>query len=173
MFLSALIAANNILLGIALAEYDTAEYPGTRNNPEVVRYAEECGVPFRDDATPWCGSFVCFVLTKAGYKEYIPKYPALARSWLKVPYLVDAPVTGDIVIFYRNGRHSQQGHVGFFVRYSEDKQSIYVLGGNQGNRVSIIKYPTYRVLGFRRIPVSVPGEETKEEKTEWDRIDRL
>jgi hypothetical protein len=42
------------------------------------------------------------------------------------------------------------GHVGFFAGY-EYGNKIYLLGGNQGDTVSIAAYDTNRVLGIRRL----------------------
>jgi hypothetical protein len=41
------------------------------------------------------------------------------------------------------------GHVGFFGGFND--HSVMVLGGNQGDTVSLRPFPIERVLGFRRL----------------------
>ena len=52
----------------------------------------------------------------------------------------------DLVILERGAG----GHVGFYAGYAPNGD-IQLLGGNQGNTVSIASFPTARVLGIRRI----------------------
>ena len=83
----------------------------------------------------------------------------MARSWLNVGYAIDidaAEVGWDIVIFKR-GSGAQPGpnvinapgHVGFYAGMNGTK--VQVLGGNQGDAVSIKGYSKSRILGVRRI----------------------
>jgi hypothetical protein len=39
--------------------------------------------------------------------------------------------------------------VGFFLAF-RDQRKVLLLGGNQGNAVSIAAYPRHRILSFRR-----------------------
>jgi hypothetical protein len=55
---------------------------------------------------------------------------------------------GDIVILWRISPKSIYGHVGFYV--CERKNTLYLLGGNQSNSVSIAPYPKTQVLGYRK-----------------------
>ena len=54
----------------------------------------------------------------------------------------------DVVIFKR-GLNPAQGHVGFYA--GRDETKISVLGGNQGNEVSIASFSQADVLGVRRL----------------------
>jgi len=72
-----------------------------------------------------------------------------ARSWLNVGKETDSPEQGDIVVLWRGDRDGWKGHVGFYVRESE--KNIYMLGGNQGNRVQIAPYPKSRLLKYIRL----------------------
>ena len=54
---------------------------------------------------------------------------------------------GDVVVLSR-GASGWQGHVAFFLRAVG--QQVEVLGGNQGNGVSVTRYPKSKVLGIRR-----------------------
>ena len=100
--------------------------------------------------TPWCAAFVNKSLEMAG----IPGTDSLlARSFLNYGVPTDNPQMGDLVVFKRGGP-SWQGHVGFYV--DEDETKIYVLGGNQGNKVSIRGYPKKDFLGYRKIVPYLP-----------------
>ena len=101
---------------------------------------------------PWCGDFVetCLALTLP--KEVLLINPYLARNWSKwgVPCEV---MKGAVVSFWRGSRGGISGHVGFVA--GQSKGNIYVLGGNQGDRVSIMPLSKDRMLATRW-PVSFP-----------------
>lgn len=91
---------------------------------------------------PWCGLFVAICLREAGYP--IAKYFYRAKDWLNYGYKISMPVVGCIVIFDRKGG----GHVGFCIG-KDNAGRLLVLGGNQGNQVSIMPFDMNRVLGYR------------------------
>lgn len=104
--------------------------------------------------TPWCAAFVNSVLKEGGQKG---TGSLAARSFLdygQEKKLGEAS-KGDIAVF-RRGNDETKGHVGFIDHISEDGKTVYVLGGNQGNQVSIKPYPTASLLGVRTPPA--PGE---------------
>jgi len=96
--------------------------------------------------TPWCAAFVNAVLKEAGGGNGTGKLNA--RSFLNFGKETNSPKIGDIVVLERGGKNSWQGHVGFFQGYDKNG-NIKVLGGNQGNKVSIASYPKEKLLGFR------------------------
>ena len=96
--------------------------------------------------TAWCAAFVNSTLQQAGMQG---TGKLNARSYLDWGQAVDAPERGDIAVFSRGDPSGWQGHVGFFDGYNEDG-TIRVLGGNQGNAVSIASYSPNALLGFRR-----------------------
>lgn len=113
-----------------------------------------------DDSTPWCSAFVNFIawlLTMERSKSLA------ARSWLLVgrPVPLGEAAPGFDVVVLKRGSGKQPGpevlsapgHVGFFVGLSADGKSVQVLGGNQGDEVSIASFPTTQVLGVRRLHV--------------------
>lgn len=128
----------------AQRELGTKEIPGTGNNPRIVAYHESTRIGASDDSVPWCSSFVNWCVERAGYAG--TGSPA-ARSWLNWGKELKKPTEGCVVVL-RRGTQSWQGHVGFYVR--EDEDLVYLLGGNQGNSVSIKGFPKDKVLGFRR-----------------------
>lgn len=128
---------------IALDELGTSEVYGKKNNPRIVEYHQATTLKAEDDETSWCSAFVCWCLEKAGVKS---TKSAAARSYLSWGKELEYPVEGCIVVLKR-GNSSWQGHVGFFVR--EDRDTVSLLGGNQGDTVSIAKFSKSKLLGYR------------------------
>lgn len=104
--------------------------------------------PSMDDVrdTAWCAGFVNAVLNEAGQET---TRSLKARDFMNWGEAVDDPQEGDVVVLWRESRDSWKGHVGFFSGY-DDNGDIKVLGGNQGDSVSIKSYSKNRLLGFRR-----------------------
>ncbi len=94
----------------------------------------------------WCAAFVNSTLEQSGYKGTGSN---LARSFLDWGQAVDDPEQGDLAVFWRDNPEGPYGHVGFFDGYNADG-TIRVLGGNQGDAVSVANYDPSRLLGFRR-----------------------
>jgi len=135
------------VIKLALHEYGVKEISGPHHNPQILKYFEYIGQSWvKDDETSWCSAFANFIAKKAGL-EHSGKLDA--RSWLKVGEETDSPNVGDIVVLWRDSKTSWKGHVGFFV--NADKERIYILGGNQNNRVCIMAYPIDRLLSYRKL----------------------
>lgn len=138
----------NKLVEIALSQYGVKEIEGTKHNQTIVNYAKQSGFTWvNDDETPWCSIFMNWVAKQAGFER---TKKANARSWLEIGEPVLLPSIGDVVVLKR-GTSEWQGHVGIFISFSEDDNFINLLGGNQGNSVSIAKYKESDVLGYRRL----------------------
>lgn len=107
--------------------------------------------------TAWCAAFVNASLQQAGVQG---TGRLNARSFMKWGQPVNTPRPGDIAVFSRGNPNGWTGHVGFFQGYDKNG-GIQVLGGNQGNAVSIKSFPADRLLGFRRAGApdasTVPG----------------
>lgn len=127
---------------------------GPQHDPHILQWWKNIGAPFEDDETPWCGAFVGGNLFEAGIKPVAGG--ASAKAWLKLPVKLDKPAFGAVVIFDRPPNPAS-GHVGFIVG-RDQKGNLMVLGGNQGNRVSIKPFPISRVKGYRW-PGNYPREE--------------
>jgi uncharacterized protein (TIGR02594 family) len=67
-----------------------------------------------------------------------------AKGWLDWGMVLLKPVVGCVVIYEREGG----GHVGLIVG-CDLKGNLMTLGGNQGNRVSIMPFDKTRAIGFR------------------------
>ncbi len=117
------------------------EVPGPAHNPLIVRWSVQLGAWWRDDETPWCGTFVARCVEDAGFVKARNWFRA--RAWMKWGVPVSARV-GAIAVFSRGGG---SGHVGFVV--GETPTHYAVLGGNQSNMVNIAGIAKNRLLGFR------------------------
>jgi uncharacterized protein (TIGR02594 family) len=106
------------------------------------------GVNLDPVTTAWCAAFVNASLGQAGM-EGTGKLNA--RSFMDWGEGVDQPQRGDVAVFSRGDPSSGLGHVGFFDGYNPDG-TIRVLGGNQGDKVSVANYTADNLLGFRRAP---------------------
>tara|TARA_R110000868_G_scaffold234980_1_gene488679 strand:+ start:1028 stop:1549 length:522 start_codon:yes stop_codon:yes gene_type:complete len=123
---------------------------GKDNNPTILKWADELGLKntYTADEIPWCGLFVAYVCHKAD-KEVV-KNPLWARNWNKYGTQEVIAMFGDILVFERG---ANSGHVGIYV--GEDDKCYHVLGGNQGDQVSIVRIPKARCIGIRRTKWSV------------------
>jgi len=109
----------------------------------------------KDDETPWCSSFVNWCVGNAGYTV---TGSAAARSWAKYGQSCK-PHPGCIVVMTRTGG----GHVGFYVR--ETAKYVYILGGNQSNKVSIAGYDKGRIIAYR-----LPSELSVNDSIAYDHL---
>ena len=124
-----------------------AEVPGRGNEPRIVMYHASTSGGGAPDETPWCSSFVNWCVEQAGLRGTESK---MARSWHNQNWgtvVAANPVVGDIVVLSRTGGGAPagSGHVGFYL--SDDAGTVQILGGNQGNRISIARYPSNGPLG--------------------------
>lgn len=134
-------------LKLAHDEMGVEEIDGSDSNPRIMEYFATCGGTWvKDDGTPWCGAFTGYVMATTGHK--LASEPLRARSWLAWGQPLDKPVAGCVVVLKR-GNNPKQGHVGFFMQATKDGKGVLVLGGNQGNRVSIQRFKSEDVLGYR------------------------
>jgi uncharacterized protein (TIGR02594 family) len=119
-----------------------SEIKGPDTSPTIKKWLSSLRAWWTDDETPWCGVFVAACLSYSWLKY--PKAYYRAKSYLEWGTKLETPVYGCVVIFERVGG----GHVGFVVG-KDDKGRLMVLGGNQGNKVSIAPFDTSRVAGYR------------------------
>jgi uncharacterized protein (TIGR02594 family) len=134
-------------LTIARAELGVLETPGPESTPRILEYLAATRLPpsMHDDETPWCAAFVCWVLQQAGLEHTAS---AGARSYLRWGRLLTDPRLGCVVVLSRpNQDNPSSGHVGFWV--GDGQRGPLILGGNQGNAVTIRPYAARRVLGYR------------------------
>ncbi len=135
----------------------TTEVVGKGSNLEIMKWAKAVGLDkiYGDDDIAWCGLFIAYLVHLSGRDPV--KAPLWARNWAKwgEPVDPDEAKLGDILVFVRSGG----GHVGIYI--AEDKETFYVLGGNQGNSVSITRIAKNRLLAVRRPAYNSQPESVK------------
>ena len=147
-----------IWMSIAKRYLGTAEIPGPRNNPTVLRMLKSTniGAPYNQtELTPWCSASVNLIMDEARDKDgRIPRptYSAAAISWATWGTELEYGQYGCIVVMSRPGGH----HVGFY--YDEDDEGVQILGGNQGDAECIKRFPWSMIMNFRW-PKGYPLEE--------------
>jgi len=148
---------------LELTAYDLAgrfvgvtETAGVASNPQVLAMLRLDNAWPAGDDVPWCSAFVNYI----AHLLRLPRSKNLAaRSWLQVGTpvsLVQAEAGFDVVVLKRGGGNqpgpkviAAPGHVGFFAGLESPR--VLVLGGNQGDAVSVAGFQTTDVLGVRRI----------------------
>ena len=133
-------------LAKAHEEMGVEETEGAASTPRIMEYfaAAPHSEWVKSDETPWCGAFAAWLLKDYG----LPDEPLRARAWLEWGDPIKEPVPGCVVVL-RRGSNPKSGHVALFQQWSKDRKSLYLLGGNQGNRVSIARFKVDDVLGYR------------------------
>jgi uncharacterized protein (TIGR02594 family) len=135
-------APRHLLKAVEL--YGVTETVGTKHNPVIMGWAKEVNLEktYTADEIPWCGLYMAVVMQRAG-RPIVDK-PLWALNWNNFGVRVTNPMLGDVLTFTRNGG----GHVGLYV--GEDATAYHVLGGNQGNQVSVTRIAKSRLSQARR-----------------------
>jgi uncharacterized protein (TIGR02594 family) len=144
---------------IAYSYMNTKEVPGSGNNSVIIGWAKRLGGWFASfytkDEIPWCGLFVGNCMKEAGFPVQPDALSAL--GWSDYERSCE-PCLGAIMVFKRPGG----GHVGFYV--AEDDTAYHILGGNQGDKVSIARIDKARHVDTRwpkTFPMSKTGRVLK------------
>lgn len=164
------VLPRTILHGLSLL--GTNEVPGRGSNAAIEAWRDELNavhpglvVGFSDDSIPWCGLYAAIVAHRAGKK--VVAQPLWARNWARfgehvaanrgsdarpsLDFEPDARASlGDVLVFVRDGG----GHVGFYI--AEDTSHYHVLGGNQGDSVTITRIAKARCIAVRRPEMTRP-----------------
>lgn len=148
------VAGGSNWVRVARSYLGLREYRGNRHNPKILEWWSKCRLPFTDDETPWCAGFVGGVMEECGIRS---TRSAAARSynWQGWGKSLSKPCVGAVVVFWRKSRRGPYGHVGIVVGRDQNK-NLMVLGGNQGNRVSIKPFSRSRVLSYHYPPGHTP-----------------
>lgn len=148
-------------LRAARARLGTRETPGKGNSPIIMGMAKRLGIKilgiaYNADSVPWCGLFVAECLKAGGLDlaaegMHRMRIAVRAKAWADwgLNLRLDHLAPGAILVFEREGG----GHVGFYV--GETADAYRVLGGNQGDRVSLSWIAKSRCIA-RRWPAGVP-----------------
>lgn len=127
---------STILPWISEAEQliETKEFLGNRSNPIILDWAEDLDIPYKGDDIPWCGLFVAHCIGTTLPEEVLPGNPLGARRWDRFGEK-SLPRPGAVMVFWRDGKNSGKGHVGFYVAENAEGDKFKILGGNQENKV--------------------------------------
>ena len=135
-------------LAAARAKLGTREAAGIANSPTIMGWAKRLGmkalgIAYNADSVPWCGLFVATCMQEAGIAA--APVAVRAKAWATWGANLGAAVLapGAVLVFERAGG----GHVGFYV--GEDATHYHVLGGNQGDSVSIMRLEKGRCIARR------------------------
>lgn len=135
-------------LASARAKMGTREGAGPADNPTILGWAKRLGakvlgIVYNADSVPWCGLFVATCVAEDGLAP--PPIAIRAKSWATWGQALrpERLAPGAVLVFERPGG----GHVGFYV--GEDATMYHVLGGNQGDRVSIMRLSKSRCVARR------------------------
>lgn len=118
------------------------ELPGAPTEPTIARWLKELKAWWSEDATPWCGTFAAHCIKAQGLA--LPTHWYRAKDWLNWGEVLTDPAEGCIVVFNREGG----GHVGFVIG-RDLRGRLLVIGGNQGDAVSVAPFEFSRVAGYR------------------------
>jgi len=139
---------------IAMREQGQAELAGaSQSNPRILEYHQATSLRATDDETPWCSSFVNWVMVQSGQ---LGTRNALASSWLSWGQKLAEPRHGAIAIIRSKSvagnaaTGSSTGyHVGFLVEQTD--KALRILGGNQSDSVKVSSFSLekYTLEGFR------------------------
>lgn len=130
------------------------EVEGAAHNPRIIQYHTQTTFQATSDEVAWCSAFACFCMEQARVAH--PR-SARARDWLRwgVGVSVVHPPIGAVVVLKRGGPGQPgpevleaPGHVGLFWGHGAPGE-IILLGGNQGNAVSLDKFSVHHILGVR------------------------
>jgi len=135
-------------LEIAEAELGIHEnsFPG-QETQRIIEYHSTTTLKATTDETPWCSSFVNWVMKQAGYKG---TSSAAAKSWLMWGKGLTAPKLGAVTVIKKKGASSDAAtgstsgfHVALYISHSQSH--VRLLGGNQGDQV---KYSNFSLAAY-------------------------
>lgn len=140
-------------LKMARADLGLREAPGVANNPVLMnRFAsitKALGAFYNADSVPWCGAIMTWWMTQCQIPT--PPIGIRAMSWATWgdPLHTAQLAPGAVLVFARLGG----GHVALYL--GEDDTAYHVLGGNQGDAITIARIAKDRCVA-RRWPSGEP-----------------
>ena len=146
-------------LSQAWREFGQAEHAGAKENARIVAMFRDAGhASVVRDEVAWCAAYCGASLERAGIRS---TRSLMARSYLAWGEALAEPRMGAVAVFSR-GSDPALGHVGFWLGESDGE--VVLLGGNQGNQVSVVRYSKERLIGLRWPHAGAPSEEVPQAK---------
>lgn len=144
----------------ALGELGVHEVAGADSNKRIIEYHMTTSLKATSDEVPWCSAFTNWVLSQHGI---VGTNSAAAISWEKWGGAIE-PRLGCIVVMRRYDMSNPLArHVGFL--WWDAGKEMVILGGNQGDAVSLQPFNINRVVAYRwpavyknGLPVSESGK---------------
>lgn len=131
-------------LARAWAEFGQKEWRGNADNPRIIDLFRDVGhADGARDEVPWCAAFLGACLERAGHAG---TRSLRARSYLTWGQSIAEPRLGAVAVLSR-GSDPALGHVGFLV--GETPEALLLLGGNQGDAVTVEPFNRVRLLALR------------------------
>jgi len=131
-----LLEAGSFYLGVS-------EVNGADSNKAILEFGKRADISwYNNDSIPWCAVFVNAMCDIIGLTETKSALAKSFLSWGKKITIDDAvkDSTNVIGIFHRGDKNSATGHVAILKDISLDKKYANMLGGNQGDKVSIQRF---------------------------------
>jgi len=138
-------------ISIAEDELGQKEIKGAKHNTRILEYIASTSSRSTRDESPWCASFVNWVLTQAGYEG---AGSSATHDWKRWGDSLSAPAVGCVAfidwgkVYPDNPKKKNKGHVGFVVGKTA-KNRIVFLGGNQSNQVRYTAFRKAIIQAFR------------------------
>ena len=132
-----------VWMDVARRELGVREVRGKQDNPRIIQYLRSTRYrpAVYHDEIPWCSAFVCWVLEASGIRS---TRSAAAISYESFGDALDAPQPGALIVTMRQDRRNPRArHVGFW------ESPGRLLGGNQGNRVSVKDFDESTITAIR------------------------
>lgn len=140
---------------IALARtfLGTTEIKGKQHNPVVLEFWKDINIDWAPtDEIAWCAAFAGAILKRSNLPFL---ETGLARNYLdyvkhnKKGQVLKQPAYGCLAIMWTGSKTGTTGHIGFVVgEVKGDPSRLLLLGGNQGDKVSIAAFPKSQMLGY-------------------------
>lgn len=144
------VSATAPWMKFAKLEIGQKEIKGLKNNPRIIAYHATTTLRAHTDETPWCSSFVNWVLKQ---DKITGTNSAAAASWLTWGKASTAKYGAIVVINNKKAANSKLtysgNHVGFLVQ--EIPTHYIILGGNQSDQVKLSRFPkkSWHLRGYR------------------------
>ena len=115
-----------------------------KNNPDrILHYNDFTNLRARNVHTPWCSSFLNFIVSSAGC---ISTRSAAAKSWLTWGEEIEEPIRGCIAVLKRT-EDPRFGHTGLF--NFQNGNLINILGGDQDESVCYANFSASKLISYR------------------------
>lgn len=133
-------------VAVALSQIGVVEWPGQKeSNPIIEAYHGMTRAGESPDHVPWCSSFLCWVMEMSGIPSTKSKSASSWRTWGNP---CDPSQLGAVIFLGKKDPDAGgTGHVGISLGISG--KTLFLLGGNQADRVDIGTRPVSRITAAR------------------------